>query len=301
MNKFLQILLITLLISPLYAFGQSGEVADYNRFKSNPTVEGGIEFLTSHPGGYYYDTVSDSVSRMLSDRLNEFSIESDYNEALKYAKSKQAKRYVEDRISEARKAQKRYMKEYDSRQYASATGSEVTDSSGKSKRIKTGLFAIGGSFLMDYASKQYGIGGMLNLRLGSPNFIVNGVVGLRYMGTSLSDSAGEDQYTYNQLSVPAVLRFNFPGILGSGIYLGAGAAYNNNLSVSYNESLSDTSPEQTHGSINKSTYSVLGQVGIGGKTIDGNIFVQYDLKPVVAGEKKMFRVGFEIAWYFLRF
>ena len=51
MNKFLQILLITLLISPLYAFGQSGEVADYNRFKSNPTVEGGIEFLTSHPGG----------------------------------------------------------------------------------------------------------------------------------------------------------------------------------------------------------------------------------------------------------
>lgn len=138
MNKFLQILLITLLISPLYAFGQSGEVADYNRFKSNPTVEGGIEFLTSHPGGYYYDTVSDSVSRMLSDRLNEFSIESDYNEALKYAKSKQAKRYVGDRISEARKAQKRYMKEYDSRQYASATGSEVTDSSGKSKRIKTG-------------------------------------------------------------------------------------------------------------------------------------------------------------------
>ena len=121
------------------------------------------------------------------------------------------------------------------------------------------------------------------------------------MGTSLSDSAGEDQYTYNQLSVPAVLRFNFPGILGSGIYLGAGAAYNNNLSVSYNESLSDTSTEQTHGSINKSTYSVLGQVGIGGKTIDGNIFVQYDLKPVVADEKKMFRVGFEIAWYFLRF
>ena len=40
MNKFLQILLITLLISPLYAFGQSGEVADYNRFKSKPSKTG---------------------------------------------------------------------------------------------------------------------------------------------------------------------------------------------------------------------------------------------------------------------
>lgn len=300
MNRLFQIILIALLMLPACVFGQSSEVNDYNRFRSNPTVESGVEFLNNHPGGYYFNTVSDSVGKMLSDRLNEFSIESDYDEALKYAKSKEAKRYIEGKISDARKAQKRYMKEYDSRQYASDDTSDTKSSNGKSSRVKTGLFAIGGSFLMDYANKQYGLGGMLNLRLGSPRFIVNGVVGLRYIGVSLSDSAGDGHYGYNQLSVPAVLRFNLPGILGTGIYLGVGGAYNNNLSVSYRESLTETT-EVTHGAINKSTYSILGQVGIGGTRFDGNFFMQYDLKPVVAGEKKMFRVGIEIAWYFLRF
>lgn len=300
MNRLFQIFLIVLLMPPMCLFGQSSEVNDYNRFRSNPTVESGMEFLNNHPDGYYFDSVSDSVGKMLGDRLNEFSVESDYNEALKYAKSKEAKRYIEGKISDARKAQKRYMKEYDSRQYASDDTAVAKNDSGKSGRIKTGLFAIGGSFLIDYANKQYGLGGMLNLRLGSPKFIVNGVVGLRYMGVSLSDSAGDGHYGYSQLSVPAVLRFNLPGILGTGIYLGVGGSYNNNLSVSYRESLTETT-EATYGAINKSTYSILGQIGIGGTRLDGNFFMQYDLKPVVAGEKKMFRVGIEIAWYFLRF
>ena len=277
------------------------EAAAYRQFRNNPSVVSGEAFLNEYPDGKYADKVSDEVCRMLSDGLNAFSVQTDYDNALKYARSTQMRRYAESKISDAGKAQKKMMKEYDARRRGSRydTQSSGNDTAVSKRRSSgAGIFALGASFLMDYGSDDVlGLGGMVNLRFGNPHNIINGVIGVKYM--SVSSSYDRSSFSADQLSVPLTLRFNIlrVNVLSASMYIGAGASYNWNMSVS--------TPSESHTDIDRSlvnsnTYAALGQVGFGGGRIDFNIYFQYDLKPIVAGSAKQFRCGMEIGWYFLR-
>ena len=270
------------------------EASAYQQFRSAPSVIGGEAFLNEYPYGKYADKVSDEMCRMLSDGLNAYSVEEDYARALKYARSTQMSRYAETKIAAAKKARKKF-EANPSKYMAAGSGSTKTRRSSSG-----GIFSLGASFLVDFDDNdRLGLGGLVNLRLGNSNNILNGIIGARYMSVS-SGSGSDGDFAYKQLSVPVTLRFNIlrMNALSASFYLGAGAAYNCNLSAKYEKGGDKLKIDKSL--INKNTYSGLAQIGIGGGRIDCNFYVQYDLKPVVVDTKKRCRYGFEIGWYFLR-
>jgi len=295
MKRFLILVFCSAMLWPMTVAAQTqSEASAYQQFRSAPSVIGGEAFLNEYPYGKYADKVSDEMCRMLSDGLNAYSVEEDYARALKYARSTQMSRYAETKIAAAKKARKKF-EANPSKYMAAGSGSTKTRRSSSG-----GIFSLGASFLMDFSDKTLGLGGLVNLRLGNSNNILNGIVGAKYMSVSL-EKYSDEAIAYKQFAVPVTLRFNIlrMNALSASLYLGAGASYNCNLSVKYEDSDGDK-VKIDKSMINKNTYSGLAQIGIGGGRIDCNFYVQYDLKPVVVDTKKQCRYGFEIGWYFLR-
>ena len=87
----------------------------YTKFHNTKSVASAQSYLFAYPEGLYSDEVSDYIAMSKADDLNMNSGDLDYNIALKYARTAQARKYVENRYNEAqrdlKKAQRKFRSE----------------------------------------------------------------------------------------------------------------------------------------------------------------------------------------------
>lgn len=88
-------------------YNMAKETSLYIDFENARSIEAAKSYLAAYPNGSYSETVSDFIAKAMADKLNMESSSDDYLEALSYAKTTQARKYVEDRYSTAQRELKK--------------------------------------------------------------------------------------------------------------------------------------------------------------------------------------------------
>lgn len=84
------------------------ELVAYNKFNSNRSIKSGLAYLSSFPNGKNSNEVSDYVARAKADNMTKYVTQDIYEEALAYAKTDDAKKYVASTYSAKQREYKQY-------------------------------------------------------------------------------------------------------------------------------------------------------------------------------------------------
>ncbi len=82
---------------------QAREHIRYHAFKENPSESTAKSYLFYFPEGTYSDEVSNYIAKRMADQLGMYSSEADYADALSYARTGAARKYVKDKYNEAQR------------------------------------------------------------------------------------------------------------------------------------------------------------------------------------------------------
>lgn len=91
-------------------FRRAREEVLYQKFYSEKTISSGLEYLKMYPSGKYSLSVSDSIAEMKAELFTMYSGESDYRDAISFAKSQNVVQYVTSKYHSAQRQYKKYQR-----------------------------------------------------------------------------------------------------------------------------------------------------------------------------------------------
>lgn len=182
---------------------EAQELSAYGDFKISQNLENAQSYLASFPQGLHAEEVSDAYSKMLADGMTMEVSESEYQNALSYAVSKDAKSYVNKKYRENVTALKRHQRSLKSEPVHFLLGLDCT-LYGDELMAEAAVASLGGH------SNRF------NLELGydfyEPSFILRpriNIVKKKYLGTPGGSKRSGSDYSKFTLFVAPEARYYY--------------------------------------------------------------------------------------------
>lgn len=192
----------------------------FEELKTSSDLEALQQFYAQLPNNSpYLNTISNRIAVVRANRLNSYSTENDYNNALYYACDDITKNYVNGKISAAKKSQRERVRE-EKREKRKADRAYR-------RRHPVKFFSVGWDIADCYLGKDFfNVETGINFRFGQCNHVFNFLIGANaqyFIPTSdLSDFYYYQSWDFDsffKFAIPASIRFN----IGEVFYVGVGA------------------------------------------------------------------------------
>lgn len=231
-------------------------INDYEAFYKSPNLADGLKYLKTYPDSEYAEWVSNKVSEFYANNLDAESTENDYQLARSYARSIVAQKYVDNKISSAKKSAKLIQRR-----------------GAWSDRFQLGI-GVDAEMLNNIA-----LGPRLEFKIGAGDDFFNFSLGAKALWWKPEWLNAEIQHiNFIQVPIYAAAKMNLFRIgRKTRFYIGGEGAYNLNMDSKIYVGSGDY--EKDLSLVNKYNMSATARIGFCSKHGDFSIYYRHDLSP----------------------